>query len=155
MNAILILFLLGIVLLVCEVFVPGAILGAIGGIAMLAGCLLAFQTYGASGGTLATVAALALLGLTLLVEFVWLPRTRLGQKLFVHSTSGTASQPPVAEATNIVGQSGEALTTLAPSGYVLVGGKRYEAFSRDGHLAKGDPIRVASLDNFRLIVTKP
>ena len=39
MNAILILFLFGIVLLVCEVFVPGAILGSIGGLAMLAGCI--------------------------------------------------------------------------------------------------------------------
>ena len=40
MNAILILFLFGIVLLFCEVFVPGAILGSIGGLAMLAGCIL-------------------------------------------------------------------------------------------------------------------
>ena len=78
MNAILILFLFGIVLLVCEVFVPGAILGSIGGLAMLAGCILAFQTYGAAGGALATLAALGLLGLTLLLEFVVIPRTRFG-----------------------------------------------------------------------------
>lgn len=155
MNAILILFLFGIVLLFCEVFMPGAILGTIGGIAMLAGCILAFQTYGAVGGSLATFAALALLGLTLLFEFVVIPRTRLGKKLFVQSTSGTATQPPVAESASIVGQTGEAATTLAPTGYVLIEGKRYEAFSRDGHLPKGAPIRVAGLDNFRLIVTKP
>lgn len=154
MNAILILFLFGIVLLFCEVFVPGAILGSIGGIAMLAGCILAFHTYGAAGGTLATLAALALLGLTLLLEFVVIPRTRFGKKLFVQSTSGSTTQPPVAEPASIIGQTGEAATPLSPTGYVLVSGKRYEAFSRDGLLPKGAPIRVTGLDSFRLIVTK-
>ncbi|MBP7371717.1 MAG: serine protease [Opitutaceae bacterium] len=154
MNAILILFLFGIVLLFCEVFVPGAILGSIGGIAMLAGCILAFHTYGAAGGALATLAALGLLGLTLLLEFVVIPRTRFGKKLFVQSTSGSTTQPPVAEPASIIGQTGEAATPLSPTGYVLVSGKRYEAFSRDGLLPKGAPIRVTGLDNFRLIVTK-
>ncbi len=155
MNAILILFLLGVLLLAAEVFVPGAVLGIIGGLCMAAGCVISFIQFGTGGGTAATVLALALLGLTLYVELVWLPKTRLGKKLIVQTTVDATSQPPLAELHAVVGKTAEALTPLVPSGYVLVDGRRYEAFSQFGHAVKGAQLRVTGLDNFRLIVTKP
>jgi membrane-bound ClpP family serine protease len=72
----------------------------------------------------------------------------------VQSTVDATSQPPLAEKENVVGKMAEAVTPLVPSGYVLVEGKRYEAFSQSGHAAKGALLRVTGLDNFRLIVTK-
>ncbi len=155
MNAIILLFLLGLLLLAGEVFVPGAVLGILGGAAMLAGCVLSFQQFGPAGGALATVIALALLGLTLYIELIWLPKSRLGKKLVVQSASDATSQPPLAHPETVVGKTAEALTTLAPSGYVRVEGRRYEAFCQGGHAPKGTALRVVGLDNFRLIVTKP
>ena len=64
------------------------------------------------------------------------------------------SQPPVADKDSVMGKVAEAVTPLVPSGYVLVDGRRYEAFSQSGHAAKGAQMRVTGLDNFRLIVTK-
>ena len=154
MNAILILFLLGVVLLAGEVFVPGAILGILGALCMVAGCVISFNQLGTGGGLLAMAVALALLGLTLYLELVWLPKTRFGRKLIVQSTVDATSQPPLADKDQVIGQSAEALTALVPSGHVLLGGRRYEAFSQTGHVAKGSPVRVVGLDNFRLIVTK-
>jgi len=154
MNIILILFLLGVLLLAGEVFVPGAVLGIIGGICMAAGCVISFLQFGPVGGSVATVVALTLLALTLYVELVWLPKTRFGRKLIVETTVGATSQPPLADKASIVGKTAEAATPLVPSGYVLVEGRRYEAFSQSGHVAKGAQLRVAGLDNFRLIVTK-
>jgi len=69
------------------------------------------------------------------------------------STSGTP-QPPPAQADAVVGRDASALTTLAPSGYVLVGGQRYEAFCRSGHAPAGAALRVVGVDNFRLIVSQ-
>jgi membrane-bound serine protease (ClpP class) len=54
----------------------------------------------------------------------------------------------------VTGREATALTTLAPSGYVLVDGRRYEAFCQSGLAAKGSVLRVVGTDNFRLIVTK-
>lgn len=155
MNAILLLFLLGVLLLAGEVFMPGAILGIFGALSMAAGCVISFLQLGTGGGTVATGVALALLGLTLYVELVWLPKTKFGRRLIVHSTVDATSQPPLADKENVVGKTAEAVTTLAPSGFVLVEGRRYEAFSQSGHAAKGAILRVVGLDNFRLIVTKP
>ena len=154
MNAILILFLLGVVLLAGEVFVPGAVLGILGALCMFAGCVISFLQLGTGYGMLATVVALALLGLTLYVELVWLPKTRFGRKLIVESKIEATSQPALADKESVVGKTAEALTALVPSGHVLLDGRRYEAFSQSGHVAKGTVLRVTGLDNFRLIVTK-
>lgn len=155
MNAILLLFLIGVLLLAGEAFVPGAILGIIGAVCMFGGCVLSFTQFGMSGGLLATGIAVALLGLMLYVELIWLPKTRVGKKMIVQSTVSATSQPALAELNAVVGKTAEALTPLVPSGYVLVDGRRYEAFSQSGHAPKGATLRVTGLDNFRLILTKP
>jgi membrane-bound ClpP family serine protease len=153
MNAIALLFLVGVLFLAGEVFVPGGILGILGALAMATGCGVAFVRLGVAGGAVATVAAVALLGLTLWAELVWLPKSRLGKGMIVESSVDAQSQPPIAAA-DIVGKTAEAETPLVPTGYVLVEGRRYEAFSQSGHVAKGAMVRVAGQDNFRLIVIK-
>ncbi|MBL9205741.1 MAG: serine protease [Opitutaceae bacterium] len=153
MNAITILFALGILLLALEVFVPGMVLGVIGGLALLGGVVVAFQSYGARGGLGAFAAALALVGAVLVIEFVVLPRTSFGRRMFLKTDVAGTSQPPLADA-SVVGKPAKALTALVPSGYVSIEGKRYDAFSQSGHVHPGETLRVVGLDNFRVIVTK-
>lgn len=154
MNAILMLFVAGALLLAAEVFVPGAVLGIFAALSLLAAVVLSFIHHGSTGGWTAVGAALALTALTLWFEFVILPKTPLGRRLFLKAEVKGSSQPPLAERGTVVGQPGVADTMLAPSGYVLVAGKRYEAYSRSGLIAKGEPLRVVEMDNFRLIVQK-
>ncbi len=154
MTAIVLLFLIGTLLLAAEVFLPGAIAGIIGGLALLAGSILAFTNFGAGVGTLASLAAVALLGLMLYAELVWLPRTKFGRRLVVEATIDAQAQTAQASAEEIVGKSGTAETTLAPSGFVTVGGRRYEAFSRSGLVKAGAALTVVGIDNFRLIVSE-
>ena len=153
MSTIFLLFLVGVGLLAADVFVSSFLLAVCGAVAMLAGCVVAYQRFGAFDAGLAGLAAVALLGGTIYVELVLLPKTRFGRGLVVQSTSGAASQPPLASA-EVVGKAAQAVTTLAPSGYVTVEGRRYEAFCQSGHAAKGTALRVVGLDNFRLIVSK-
>ena len=99
-----------------------------------------------------SLSTLILLGLTLYGELIWLPQTKFGKKLIVQSTIAATSQPPLATQDNVIGKTAEAVTPLVPTGYVLVEGQRYEAFSPAGHVDKGELLRVSGLDNFRLIV---
>ena len=151
MNIILLLFLLGLVFLFFEVFTPGPIFGILGGLTLIGGIAMAFTNYGGSIGLLTAVGAIVAVGATLYAELVWLPKTRFAQKLSIKSTSGSIDRLPPGD---VVGKTAEALTTLAPSGYVLVEGRRYEAFSQSGHVARGEQLLVAGFDNLRLIVTK-
>ena len=153
MTAIILLFMVGAMLLAAEIFLPGAVAGIIGGLALLAGSLLSFREFGFNGGMLASFGALLLVGLMLYLELVLLPKTSVGKRLIVQSTVSATSQPPPATA-ELVGRAAVALTTLAPSGYVEVEGRRYEAFCRSGLVQKGTELRVVGLDNFRIIVTR-
>ena len=154
MTAIVILFLAGILLLAIEVIVPGMVVGIIGGIAITAGVITAFSLYGSGGGVLALLAGGLLLGVTLYLEFVVLPKSRLARKISMDATVAGTSQPAVADLAAVMNQLGETVTPLAPSGYIELQGRRYEAFSQSGYLGKGTAVRVTGLDNFRLIVTK-
>jgi membrane-bound ClpP family serine protease len=37
----------------------------------------------------------------------------------------------------------------------MIEGRRYDAFSQSGHVAKGTTLKVVAVDNFRLTVTIP
>jgi membrane-bound serine protease (ClpP class) len=153
MSSVILIFLAGIAMLGADIFASSFVLAVLGTLTMLAGSAVAYQNFGPLPATLTAAAAFLLLGVTVYLELVWLPKTRFGRGLVVHSVVDATSQPPVAD-NAVVGKSAEALTTLAPSGYVSVEGKRYEAFSQSGHAPKGATLRVVGLDNFRLIVTK-
>ena len=152
-SLIVICFLTGLVLLALDVFVASFLMGVLGALAMLFGCVLVWIDYGALAGGLALVGSAALLALALWLELVVLPKTKFGRGLVVQSKVDAISQPAPAVAAEVVGQAAAAVTMLAPSGYVLVGGRRYEAFCQSGLAAKGAALRVIGMDNFKLIVT--
>ena len=154
MRAVIVFFGLGVILLALEIVAPGAVLGIAGGVCMFIGVAVAFAVFGGTGGAVASSAALLALGATLYLEFVWLPRSRLVKKFSMDTTNPGASQPPLAQEHEVVGREATAQTKLAPTGYVQVEGRRYEAFSQSGFAEAGTRLRVVAVDNFRLIVTK-
>lgn len=152
MSVVVLLFLIGVLLLGVEVFVPGGVLGVLGGIAMVSGCVIAFTVFGINGGLIASGIAAAILCLTFYVEFVLLPKTSLGRSLTVR----VPSLPPADESAKhaaLIGQMASAETILAPTGYVLVGGVRYEAVSQTGLIQRGTTVSIVAYDGFRLIVS--
>ena len=155
MTIVIVLFVLGVILLALEIVVPGAVLGSIGGMLMLGGVVAAFMNLGTIGGLVATIGALVLLGITFWVEMVWLPRSRVIAHLALGPAIDSVSQPPLAKESDVIGRDAVALSTLAPTGFVNVDGRRYEASCRSGYAAAGETLKVVGLDAFRLIVTKP
>ena len=126
MTMIAVLFVIGVIFLGFEVFLPGGILGIFGGLALLGGCGLAFADYGMMGGAIAFIVALVLVAAVLYFEFAILPKTAMGQRLFLKSEiSGKTSDE---RKTDFKGKSGTTCTVLAPSGYITIDGKRHEAY---------------------------
>lgn len=147
------LFAVGLVLLAFEVIMPGAVLGIIGGVALLIGVVVAWTEHGAEGGLLALTGALGSVVVLLLFEFVVLPRTRFGRRFFLHKAIDATSQPPVAEDPDtVVGREAVAVTALAPTGVVRVDGRRYEARCESGFAEPGERLRVVRVETFHLVV---
>lgn len=147
------LFVLGLVLVSFELIVPGGILGLLGGLMILGSWALAFTAYGVEGGMIAVVAGVVVIGLSLALELKILPRTRMGRKLFLErSIDSTSHRSPAGP--DIVGKEGEALTTLAPTGVVVVENTKYEALSISGFIERGTRLQVVDFDNFRVRVRR-
>ncbi len=155
------LFLSGVVLVLVEVFfVPGlGVPGVLGLIFVIAALVLAligvpldvsFET-----GVLAdamTRVLLSLLGafVLALVFMRLLSKTAMGRALVLEDAeTGFLSAP---SASDLVGQTGEALTDLRPAGKVVVDGERHEATSEREFIPRGSRVRVIGTDGPALVV---
>lgn len=153
MTWIILLAAIGITLISMEIIIPGGILGAIGAVCVLAGCVLCFNEFGAMGGLLGTAAIFTATGISLWLVFRVFSKTPLGKRAFLTKSIDGVSASYGEEAKELIGKSGTAKTTLAPSGYIMIEGKRYEGFCQSGLIEAGTALKVVGADNFRLIVT--
>ncbi len=154
MTTLLLLFVLGIVLLALDLFMPGVVLTILGSIAMLVATSMAFSQYGVSGGLLAFGCGAVLLTIALYIEYGVLPKTRYGKRFFLHAEVHGTSQAKTSDLATLAGKEGVAITPLKPTGQIEVDGRRHEALSLDGHLSPGDRVRITGAQNFSLTVTK-
>ena len=152
MTWIILFVAVGITLLSLEVIVPGGILGAIGALCILTGCVLSFHEFGPMGGLLSTIIILVLTALIIWLEFKLVSKTSLRKHVLLDKSIDGVSANYGEEAKALIGKSAEAETTLAPSGYITIEGKRYEAFCQSGLIESGTPLKVIGADSFRLIV---
>ncbi len=152
--SVLVLFILGAVLLGAEIFLPGGIVGVIGALLMGVGCTLTFVQSGPAAGLWSVAGAAAVLAVVLAIEFLVLPRTPYGKRLFLQASVSGTSQPAASTNLPLVGREALCLTPLSPSGVIEVEGQRREAYSESGYLAAGTKVRIVAVDTFRLIVTQ-
>lgn len=152
MTLIILLFSIGLFLLAAEVLVPGGILGIAGGLTLLAGCVASFIQLGASGGLVAVVIAMIAAFLVFFIQFKLLPKTRAGKRFFLSREITGSSAALGDNARDLIGKAALSATVLSPSGYVTIGGKRYEAVSQSGHIDPGSELEVVDANHFQLTV---
>ncbi len=148
------LFLLGIALLLFETHIfPGHGLSALAGLV-----LIFFGMYYALGG--ARTGALYSAGAALLTSvavvtafFVYLPRSgvwkTLGQPMRQSASAGYVSSD---DYTGLLGQIGEAVTLLRPSGTAEFAGLRVAVVSEGDFISQGSPVQVVLVQGSRVVV---
>ncbi len=142
----------GFLLLLAEVFLPGGVLGGLGGLLVLAGVLCGFVFRGPSWGLTLLMAAcvFGLAGFWLWVKLF--PRTPMGRRLMLdkdaHDWKGT---DPDRQA--LLGKEGVAHTTLRPAGTALIDGIRVDVVTRGELIEARTRIRVLAVEGNRVVVT--
>lgn len=137
------ILLIGLVLVLLEFYLPGAILGSAGGILILASIVF-FALANGSALSIFLFMVLAFIGLIGVVKFaLWqIPRTKKRQSIYLDSDQAGYKATSFNE--KLIGKEGSALTDLKPGGYILIEGKKYPAISVSGYLSKGDLVKVIS-----------
>jgi membrane-bound ClpP family serine protease len=152
MTLIIGLALTAFVLFFFEIFVPGGILAAVGGLFLLGASVVTYTEYGAIWAiALFFLGLLAAVGLFFL-EIRFITHTPFGKQLSLQDTV-SARLNPLADQ-NLIGEEGVTLTTLAPSGKVRVNDTTLIAAAQSGFIEKGTPIRVVRIETFKLIVER-
>lgn len=139
-------------MIAAEVFVPGLVLGIVGGLSLLTAVILCYLAFGPLAGT-AALAALALL--TTVGFFLWLwlfPQTPIGRRLMLKRSLPPQSSSPAE--TPLTGASGTALTPLRPAGSARFGNRRVDVVAESGFIDPGDGVVVVFQEGPRTVVRK-
>lgn len=147
--------LVGVALLILEVFLPGFGLPGISGmILMLASVVLVWVNYGAVAGLLVAVTALALAGIAISVSLRSASKGKLSQSALVLPEVDMTGIDESAELSELLGKEGMTTTVLRPAGIVEFDGVRLNVVSEGGYIEQGAKVRVDKIQGNRIVVKK-
>lgn len=161
-----VLFFIGVVLLLIEVFIlPGFGVAGMTGIVLIVGSLLAalignvgfsFPAIGELSSAVATMAVTLVLLVVLIFSLGrYLPRSERFNRLVL--TAGLSEEAHLLAANpldELFGQSGVALTPLRPSGTAEFGGKRVDVITAGEFVPAGTPVEVVHVRGQRVEVRR-
>lgn len=150
------LYLLGMAVLVAEVFVPsGGVLGFVSVAAFVSSITMAYGEFGAGAGTVLLGITALLVPAVLGIAFRWFPETPLGRRVLPPPPQPEDVVPDVdrrRQARGLVGQAGRTETDLLPWGRVTVGGRSFDGMSESGPIDRGTEIDVVGVEGIGLVV---
>lgn len=152
-EAIIVLAIVGFLLIATEVFVPGMVLGTLGGLCLIGAVVVSYAGYGMLTGTLVLAGVFTA---TLAGFIVWMftfPHTPIGRKIMLQkqlARGGGISGAP----DSLIGQEGTALTPLRPAGKAAIGERKVDVVAESDFIAEGTPVLVVGGDGMRVIVRK-
>ncbi len=142
----------GALLLFVEMFVPGAVAGIVGGLALFAAVALCYSEYGVDRGNLMFIGVLVF-GTVLLV---WWMRSFSNSRMGRKWTLQTAVPNDSAQSSfqQLADQDGSALTDLRPAGTALIGGTRVDVIAESEQIDRGAAIRVVRVEGSKVVVRR-
>ena len=145
-------FVIGLILLIAEFFVPGGIVGIIGGILIVFSLLFAGASFVHMGYSILIAMFIAVIGMVIFMKF-------FGKKLHVFNklvlSDATTTEEGYVSNTNrieLIGKIGEAITPLRPAGTVVVDNERLDVVSEGSYVDAGKKVEVVKVEGSRIVV---
>ena len=150
------LLLVGLAVLVLEVFVPsGGVLGFLSVLAIGAAIVMAFVEQGAALGLTVLAISFVAVPAVLALAFRWFPDTPLGRRVLPPPPAGDDVRPAAEHRRrlrDLVGRGGRVIHELVPWGEVTIDGLVCDALSESGPLAAGSEVEAVRVEGRGLVV---
>ena len=146
-----ILLAAGSLLIGAEIFLPGAIAGTLGVMALIGAVIVAFGISAACG----FYVGIGVVLLTCITVVLWIklfPRSSIGQKMTL-SEDGKAFKSSDTRAA-LLGRQGTVHSELRPAGFALIDGRRVDVVSEGGLIPQGQTVKVVRVEGNRVVVRK-
>ena len=141
------LLVLGYLLMLMELFVPGGILGILGVAAVTYGCWLAFGLGPFWGGAaVASSLLVAAVAVTLIV------RSRTARRLVLDTRPSREWKASDQDLISLVGELGVTRSPLRPAGIAEIGDRRLDVVTDSEFLGAGVAVRVSEVEGTRIVV---
>ncbi len=147
-----VLFFLGLVLLIVEMFVPGfGIAGGFGIVLLIIGIIMTAQT--PLQAFIMVLVLILLIALLLIVILRSAKKGKLSKKLILRSASKREDgYSATSDTTALVGKEGIALSLLRPSGMGEFDGQRLDVISDGLYIEPGSKIKIVQTEGRRIVV---
>jgi len=144
------LILIGTAAILLELFLPGGILGLIGGLCLLGAIITTFVDYGLNAGLLVTMGILIATFVALYFWMKYFDRLPWMKPLILTEIAGGSNSSD--EETALLNKVGETLTDLGPSGKALINDEKLDVIAESGFIDKGTPVTVVEANGSKIVV---
>jgi membrane-bound serine protease (ClpP class) len=146
LGVIILVFAAGLVAMFVELFLPGAVLGLIGLLAVVGSIIFALV----NGHTTAGI-VLAVIAVLWVPLFFAMWKSVVG-RFFALKGDQRGFRPSTTIREDLLGLEGEAMSALRPSGVARLNDRRYDVVTRGEMLQKGTRIKVIEVSGNRIVV---
>lgn len=154
MTAAVLLLVLGLGLIVAEVFFPSlGLLSVLATGAIVAAVVMAFQESNTMGVRF-LVAIAVLVPLTIVLGFKLFPRSPIGRRMVVSGPSFAATPGSDPRPSALLGKQGTVETDCRPAGMARLDGRRVDVVTRGEYIDAGVPVRVVDVQGNRVVVAR-
>lgn len=152
---ILICAVVGIALLVVEMFMPGFGIPGIAGLVLLGACIvLTWREHGEIAGIGAAIVVIALAGIVVTLSLKSAATGRISRSaLILRDTlrqDGSVASGNIQD--KLLNRTGETLTVLRPAGTAVFDGERLNVVSAGEYIEKGRPVVIRQVEGARILV---
>ncbi|TAN37090.1 MAG: hypothetical protein EPN23_06665 [Verrucomicrobia bacterium] len=144
-----VLLVVGLFLIGSEIYLPGGIVGFLGGIALLGAAITGMQAFPPPWNFFSVVLIVVLAGVCIYSWIRFFPRSKIGKQL---TLDADGSQFKATDSQPLLHQEGEALSPLRPAGLALLGGQRVDVVAESSWIPVGARIRVIEAAGNRIVV---
>jgi len=146
LSVIILIFLCGLLAMFIELFIPGAVMGVLGMMAVMGSIVYAIMT-----GHMTTAVVLLVIALALVPVFFVLWKGFAGRFMAMKGEE-RGFRPSTTITEELVGAEGQALSPLRPSGIALLDERRVDVVTRGEMLPRGTRIKVIEVSGNRVVV---
>jgi membrane-bound serine protease (ClpP class) len=147
------LLLCGLLLILLEFYVPGGVIGVLGGIFILASLVnFGSETDSISLIILYTLFILILIGVIIRLALWNIVHAKPGYSIYLKNDQEGFQASKYDH--QVIGKIGIVFSDLKPGGYILVDGKQHQAISLTGYISKGESVDIISGQEESLIVKR-
>ena len=148
----LLLFIAGLALVIAEFFVPGGIVGILGGVLILLSLLLAGANMSQMIMAIFIALVVAIIGMVILMKFFGKKMNVFNRLVLKDATTTEEGYVSNINRTDLLGKVGKTITPLRPAGTMQLGSERIDIVSEGSYIDAGKYVEIIKVEGSRIVV---